>query len=99
MLAAACAETEESPQGDAAVDRRGAPAADVQGSEVGRECVAPDPVRLNASAADVLIVFDASESMGIDLSWTNATPVRILVAGFSVGATDPRAKPRPLSDV
>jgi len=65
LLAAACAETEESPQGDAAVDRRGAPAADVQGSEVGRECVAPDPVRLNASAADVLIVFDASESMGI----------------------------------
>ena len=65
MLAAACAQTEGSPQGDGAVDRRGATAADVQGNEVGRECVAPDPVKLNASKADVLIVFDGSESMGI----------------------------------
>ena len=63
LLAGACAQAGGSLSGDGAVDRRGATAAD--GREAGKECVDPDPVNLNASKADVLIVFDGSESMGI----------------------------------
>jgi len=63
LLAGACAQAGGSLPGDGAVDRRGATAAD--GREAGKECVDPDPVNLNASKADILIVFDGSESMGI----------------------------------
>ncbi len=65
LLAAACTQAGGSLPKDGAVDRRGVTAADVQGSETERGCVDRDPVKLNASTADVLIVFDGSESMGI----------------------------------
>jgi hypothetical protein len=76
LLVAACAQAGGSLPGDGAVDRRSATAADVQGNEVGRECVVPDPVQLNASNADVLIVFDGSESMGI--AFGSGTRFRVL---------------------
>ena len=65
LLAAACTPAGGSPQRDGAVDRLSGTGADVRGSEAGKECVARDPVNLNASSADVLILFDGSDSMGI----------------------------------